>query len=186
MLHDTFKNKGILSEIFFELEVFTFIAAIQFVKNLPYGRTTDRANPDLVLIELKGSCSTKHALLKKLALEQGISTVSLYLCLFKMNGNNTPKLEEVLQKHDISYIVEAHCILSVNGEFIDVTSETSDYDSLKNDILELVEIQPEQIGDFKVDYHQTYLKKWLKKRNSEYSFEEFWSIREQCIKVLSS
>lgn len=102
-------------------------------------------------------------MLKKVALEQGLSSVKLYLCLFKMNGNNTPKLEEVLQKYDVSYIVEAHCILSVNGEFIDVTSETSDYDSLKNDILDLVEIQPEQIGEFKVDYHQAYLKKMVER-----------------------
>ena len=52
MLSSKFINKGILSKRLLELEVFTFLDAIQFVKNLPYRRTSDRANPDLVLKEL--------------------------------------------------------------------------------------------------------------------------------------
>jgi len=185
MLNSKLVNKGILSKRLLELEVFTFLKAIQFVKNLPYGRTADRANPDLVLTELKGTCSTKHALLKKIAIEQELNNVKLYLCLFKMNGSNTSKLSGILNKYAIKDIPEAHCVLQIENEFIDVTNVTSDYNRLKDDVLELIEIQPEQIGDFKINYHQAYLKKWLKESDSKYSFEEFWSIREKCIKTLS-
>ena len=184
MLNSALEHKGILSKRLLELEVFTFLEAIEFVKNLPYGRTVDRANPDLVLKERKGTCSTKHALLKKLALEQGLSNVKLYLCMFKMSGSNIPVLAKVLDKHQVSYVPEAHCVLQINTDFIDVTNTTSNYNSLKDDVLELIEIQPEQIGDFKVAYHQTYLKKWLKESDSKYSFEEFWKIREECITAL--
>jgi len=185
MLSSTLENKGILSKRLLELEVFTFLEAIEFIKNLPYGRTVDRANPDLVLKELKGACSTKHALLKKVALEQGLGNVKLYLCMFKMSGSNIPVLAKLLDKHQVAYIPEAHCVLQIGNKFIDVTSLTSNYDNLKDDVLKLIEIQPEQIGDFKVNYHQSYLKKWLKESDSKYSFEEFWRIREQCITALS-
>lgn len=59
MLNNKFQHKGILSKRLLELEVFTFLEVIEFVRKLPYGRTIDRANPDLVLNELKGTCSTK-------------------------------------------------------------------------------------------------------------------------------
>ncbi|PHS09242.1 MAG: hypothetical protein COA88_05225 [Kordia sp.] len=173
-----------LSKRLLELEVFTFLEAVQFVKNLPYGRTADRANPDLVLKELKGTCSTKHAVLKKVAIEQELSNVKLYLCMFKMSGSNIPLLANVLDKHQVAYVPEAHCVLQIDNNFIDVTNATSNYDNLINDVLELIEIQPEQIGSFKVAYHQAYLKKWLKGTNSEYLFEEFWDIREECIATL--
>ena len=185
MLKSKFQHKGILSKRLLELEVFTFLEAIQFVKNLPYGRTIDRANPNLVLQELKGTCSTKHGLLKKVALEQGLSNVKLYLCMFKMNGSNTPMLTQVLEKHQVPYIPEAHCVLQIDNDYIDVTNATSNYENFKDDVLKLIEIQPEQIGSFKVDYHQTYLKEWLKESNSEYTFEAFWEIREECIAALS-
>ena len=185
MLNSKLESKGMLSKRLLELEVFTFLEAIQFVKNLPYGRTKDRANSDLVLKELKGTCSTKHAVLKKVALQQGLNDIKLYLCMFKMNAVNTSKIKNVLHRLGISYIPEAHCILKIKEEFIDVTSTTSNYDTIKDDVLELIEIQPEQIGEYKVNYHQSYLKKWLKETNSKYSFEEFWNIREECIKALS-
>lgn len=40
-----------------------FRQAAQFVKQLPYGRNTDRSDYRLVLSEGRGTCSTKHALL---------------------------------------------------------------------------------------------------------------------------
>lgn len=185
MLNTKLLDKGKLSKRLLELEVFSFSGAIEFVKNLPYGRTKDRATPDLVLEELKGTCSTKHAIIKKLALEQNFAHVKLYLCMFKMNEVNTPKLTDVLKRYELEYVPEAHCVLNIDKEFVDVTNATSCYESLKDDVLELVEIQPEQIGTYKVEYHQEYLKKWLKEEKYSYSFNELWRIREECIKALS-
>ncbi|MGB1269335.1 MAG: hypothetical protein ACPG45_06330 [Flavobacteriaceae bacterium] len=185
MLKNKLQDKGELSRRLLELEVFTFLNAIDFVKKMPYGRNSDRANSNLVLEELKGTCSTKHAVLKKIALEQESCHVKLYLCIFKMHGSNTPKLKSILDQYALDYIPEAHCILKVAGKFVDVTNAQSAYENIKNDVLEQVEIQPEQIGDYKVNYHQAYLNKWLKAENRQYSFEELWKIREQCINRLA-
>lgn len=185
MLKNKLKSKGKLSKRLLELEVFSFSDAIEFVKNLPYGRTVDRANPDLVLEELKGTCSTKHAIIKKLALEQNFEQVKLYLCMFKMNEVNTPKLTSILNINKLEYIPEAHCVLKVNDTFVDVTNATSNYEKFKKDVLDLIEIEPNQIGDFKLNYHQTYLKKWLQEQELRLTFNELWQIREDCILALS-
>jgi len=39
MLSSKLKNKGLLSKRLLELEVFTFLEAIQFVKKVPYRNT---------------------------------------------------------------------------------------------------------------------------------------------------
>lgn len=185
MLNNKLLNKGMLSKRLLEMEVFSFNELVSFVQDLPYGRNADRANPDLVLKELKGTCSTKHALVKKVALEQELNEVKLMLCMFKMNAKNTPKIAEVLYKYNLEYIPEAHCVLQIKNQYLDITTSKSSYNKIKEDVLELVEIQPEQIGVFKVEYHQQFLKNWLGKNNNNYSFEEFWKIREECIKALS-
>ncbi|MFD0964728.1 hypothetical protein [Pseudofulvibacter geojedonensis] len=183
MLKNKLLNKGILSKRLLEMGVFSFDQLIALIQNLPYGRNADRANPDLVLKELKGACSTKHALIKKIALEQEINEVKLILCMFKMNAKNTSKIAKVLYKYNLEYIPEAHCVLQIKNQYLDITTSKSSYNKIKEDVIELVEIQPEQIGVFKVEYHQQFLKTWL--NNNNYSFEELWKIREECIEALS-
>ena len=185
MLNNNILPNGKLSKILLALEVSTFKEAIKYIKNLPYGRNIDRADPDLVLQELKGTCSTKHALLKKIAIEQGLDQVQLFLCMFKMSAINTPKIAEVLTSYHIKYIPEAHCVLKIENEYIDITHPKSSFSKIERDVLELIAIQPDQIGAFKLHYHKVYLEKWLQEQNSQYSFEVFWKIREACIKSLS-
>lgn len=185
MLDSKLYSKGILSKRLLDIEVFTFIETINWVQQLPYGRNSDRANPNLLLEELKGTCSTKHAFLKKVALEQEYDTVKLFLCMFKMNAINTRKIASVLEKYKLPYIPEAHCVLQIDQEFVDVTNEQSEFHKLEKDVIEFIEIQPEQIGVYKLEFHKNYLINWLQKENLQYSFEELWNIRELCIKMLS-
>jgi hypothetical protein len=50
--------------------------------------------------------------------------------------------------------------------------------------LEAIEIQPKQITDFKVSYHQQFIKKWLQTQPQiKLTETEIWQIREQCIQV---
>jgi hypothetical protein len=47
-------------------------SAVAYIRRLPYGQNTDRGDFRRVLREGKGTCRTKHALLARLAQEQGI------------------------------------------------------------------------------------------------------------------
>ena len=162
-----------------------FKELIDKVKNLPYGRNTNRYDFSLVLSENKGTCSSKHAFLKDFADKNEIENVKLYIGIFKMNEVNTQKLGDLLTKNNIKYIPEAHCYLKINQIPVDVTTSDSFYDKIKHDIIEEIEIIPNQVSDFKVEYHKAFLKKWIKETNQNNTFEEIWRIREECISKLS-
>jgi hypothetical protein len=149
-----------------------FEELINKVKNIPYGRNANRYDFTLVLSENKGTCSSKHAFLKDFADKNEIKNVKLYIGIFKMNEVNTPKLGDLLSKNNINYIPEAHCYLKINQIPVDATTSDSFYDKIKHDILEEIEIIPNQVSDFKVAYHKAFLKKWIEETNQNNTFEE--------------
>ena len=158
---------------------------VHHIKHLPYGRNANRDDFSLVLKEQQGSCSSKHALLKAIALENNWDHIKLVLAIFKMNSQNIAKLSPVLDKHQVAFIPEAHCYLQVNDTFLDITNANSNFLKIEQDIIETQFIEPHQVVDYKVEYHKRFLKSWLESTLSQYSFEDFWSIRDQCITTLS-
>ena len=163
-----------------------FKELIDRVKNIPYGRNANRHNFSLVLSENKGTCSSKHAFLKDFADKNQIENVKLYIGIFKMNETNTPKIGNLLSINNLRFIPEAHCYLKVNNVPIDATTSESFYDKIKDEIIVEIEIEPVQVNEFKVQYHQEFIKKWKMENNINLSFDEIWKIREQCINNLSS
>ncbi len=157
----------------------------EFVKGLPYGRNQNRFDLGLVLTERKGSCSSKHALLKKIADFNNIPNVKLFLGIYKMNQSNTPKIGNELEKYSIEFIPEAHCYLEINETRLDFTADQSEFEKIQNEIIEEEEIETGQVAEFKVEYHKNYIKKWLIETNSEFNFDQFWNVREKCIENLT-
>lgn len=173
-----------ISELFRQNGVHTFSDAMSFVKNLPYGRNSNREDLTLVLTEAKGTCSSKHALLKYLADENLQPEIKLMLGIFKMNGENTPKVKSILDKYDLKYIPEAHNYLKIQGKIYDCTTQNSSEINFVNDLLEETEIQPADVSDFKIKFHKDFLRNWI--ADKSICLDEIWKIRESCIKSLSS
>lgn len=157
---------------------------LNFVKQIPYGRNANREDFSLVISENKGTCSSKHAYLKEFASKNNIPNIQLIIGIYKMTEANT-NIGTILTDHKIDYIPEAHCYLKIDGKTVDVTSQEADFNTIKNDLLEEIEIEPYQVADFKVNYHQDFIKNWLKETNSKFSLDELWKIRETCIEQLS-
>ncbi len=155
-----------------------------FVKNIPYGRNANRKDFSLVLSENKGTCSSKHAFLKEVANQNKIPNIKLIVGIYKMSENNT-RIGTILSDNKIEFLPEAHCYLNINGNRIDCTTNTSHFSKIEKDILEEIEIEPYQVGEFKIEYHQNYIKKWLLDSNATIPFDELWRIREKCILFLS-
>lgn len=177
--------QGEISRQFIEYDIKHFYQAIYFLHQLPYGRTSDRANYHLVLPEQRGACSTKHALLAALAEELNLP-IQLGLGIFLMNVNNTPKIRNILKKHQLVEIPEAHCFLQYQNHKFDITfPEMREY-SVKVQFIKEMFIKPSDIGDFKINWHKQAIQEWLMSENLPNSLEEIWSIRELCIKILSS
>jgi len=170
-----FKNLGIDS----------FEAACDYICRLPYGRNANKLDPTTVFTDGRGTCSTKHALLKLLADENGRPDIKLYTGIFRMQQNNTPQIGVVLNKYNMAYMPEAHCYLKYNNGVYDFTSPAALAKSFLRDLVEEIEITPQQITDHKIAYHQKYLNRWLAETDIPYTFQEVWIIREECIAQLS-
>lgn len=162
----------------------SFSQALEWVHALPYGRNSDRANYMLIFQELRGTCSTKHAAVAALAHENGIF-MQLQMAICKLDATLEPKVQPLLDQMGIEFLPEAHCYLHYAGQDIDLTFPDQ-APTLRVETLEVHTIQPEQIGSYKLAIHQDYLKKWLKLKKLDMTFEEVWQLRENWIQSLSS
>jgi len=178
-------SKDELTTLINDKGIKTWEETIEFVRCLPYGRNSNRTDLKLVITEQKGSCSSKHSFLKKVADLNGIPNIKLILGIYKMHKNNTPNIGNVLINNAINFIPEAHCYLKIDNERIDVTTYQSEFKILEKDIVKEIEIQPEQVSKFKVEYHKDYLNNWILENKLERDFDEVWLIREQCIENLT-
>jgi hypothetical protein len=178
------KNKGIISEEFLNRNISDFHSACKFVTELPYKRNADKNNIKCIFDDLGGTCSTKHATLRKLALENHQTNVKLILGIFKMDAEYTFKIKKTLNKFNLNYIPEAHNYLKIDNEYFDFTKPGSVYAQFKNKLLVENEIEYHEIVTEKILFHKDVLKKWLSDENIPYSLDEIWEIREQCIKDL--
>ena len=175
-----------LTQLLHTKKVFTWNEAVAYIQCIPYGRNASRTDFSLVITENKGTCSSKHALLKEIAIQNHIPNVELIIGLYEMNSSNTPGIGNVLPQTNLDFIPEAHCYLKINGRYLDITTKEAEFDKIKNVILSEIEIEPCQVGDFKIQYHQEFLKNWLAESGLELTFEALWNIREKCITNLSS
>lgn len=172
-------SAGEISQLFLKNKCIDFHSASEFIKNLPYKRNLNKDNLATVFVDECGTCSTKHALLKLLAEENNQSDFKLILGIFRMNGDNTPKIKSVLETYNLDYIPEAHNYLKFKNQILDFTKKNSSDIDFIDDLLEEIQIQPHQINQFKIGFHKNYLKNCLL-QNPEipYSLDELWKIRE--------
>lgn len=183
-------NKTILSSSFpltqqvKNLGIDSWEDLLVYIKDIPYGRNANREDLSLVLKENKGTCSSKHAFLKEIANQNNIPNVQLIIGIYKMSETNT-KIGTILSDNSIDFIPEAHCYLKIDEIRIDCTTHKSDFAKIEKDILEEIEIEAFQVGEFKIEYHQNFIKKWLLYSNIKITFDQLWAVRERCIDLLS-
>ncbi len=155
-------------------------AAARYVRDLPYGRNRNRSDFDLVPAEGRGTCSTKHALLATVAREHG-RCVELLLGIYEMDGRNTPGVGPTLSRHGLACVPEAHCYLAYRGVRVDLTRVEQGSEPVE--FLHEEEIEPSQIGAYKVDSHRRSVREWAPSRGL--AFEHVWRAREECIIALA-
>jgi len=158
-----------------------FRSAARFVMLLPYGRNTDRLDYRLVLEERRGTCSTKHAFLAALAQEHD-RPVELRLGIYEMDGRNTPGVGPVLRRYGLDLVPEAHCYLAYRGVRVDLTG-VGEAEEPIHAFLHEEEIEPRQIGAYKVERHREFVRLWAKAHGLD--TETAWRAREECIQALA-
>jgi len=156
------------------------------VWTLPYGRNTDRADYRRVLCKGRGTCSTKHALIAVLAVEQAIA-IALQLGIYEMTEANTPGVGRVLDGAGLAGIAESHCWLRYRSVDIDLTMPPDRPGVATGTFLHEETIRPEQIGAYKAQVHEQFLARWLaRQKRVDLDVADAWRIREGCIAALSA
>ncbi len=175
---------GRLSQQMLKRGISDFHAAIRYVRQLPYGRTSNCRHPELLMVEKCGTRSVKHAFLVQLAYENQVDDLRLAMCTFNIDAQNTEAAAPVLSTYQIDAIPEVTCLLKYKDEIFDLTSFT-DYPAFE--VMSEIEIAPLQIGNFKRRYHLNYIESWLElEKIRHYSVEKIWQIREACIQAIAA
>jgi len=86
----TLSSKDKLTELAKSNGINTWNELTEFIKNLPYGRNKNRTEFGLVLSEKRGTCSSKHAVLKSIADLNNIPNIDLVVGIYRMTQMNTP------------------------------------------------------------------------------------------------
>ncbi|MCU7618912.1 hypothetical protein NZ698_17155 [Chryseobacterium sp. PBS4-4] len=178
------QHKGIISDEFTSLKIPDFSSACRYISKLPYKRNSDKNNIKCVFDDFGGTCSTKHAVLRKLAIENHHPEIKLIIGIFKMDADYTCKIKNTLERFNLNYIPEAHNYLKIENEYFDFTKPDSEYSQFQNKIIVEKEIEYDQMGEEKISFHKDFLKQWIVKENIPYNLDEIWKIREQCIEDL--
>ncbi|MFN5415458.1 MAG: hypothetical protein ACK5B9_00255 [Flavobacteriia bacterium] len=178
-------EKGDYSSFLEENNIKRFHHLIQFLQALPYGRTSKRDDFTLQFLENCGTCSSKHGLLMQLCELHEVKEIELMVGIFLMNEDYHPKLKPILEKYQLKSIPEAHCYLRHDGQRYDFTSPKSDVKQFEPFLVREQRCDSQQVFDWKPMIHKHYLGGWLTRNNLQYSIEELWDIREECILALS-
>jgi hypothetical protein len=179
------KTSGDISNAFVRLGALDYRAAARFISRLPYGRNTIVNDRLVVIRENRGTCSTKHAILRRLAIEQAVD-VALVIGIYAMHERNTPGVGPVLRKYGLSSLPEAHCYLRFREKRVDVTRPIkANRPERTARFLYEEDIAPEQIGEYKTGLHRRFLQRWIAETADGRGLDEIWRIREECISALS-
>jgi hypothetical protein len=179
------KPSGDISNTFVGLGVLDYQAAARFISRLPYGRNTIVNDPLIVIRENRGTCSTKHAVLCRLAIEQAVD-VALVLGIYTMHERNTPGVGPVLRKYGLASLPEAHCYLRFREKRVDVTRPfNANTPDTTGRFVHEEDISPEQIGEYKTSLHRRFLQRWIAETTDGRELDAIWRIREECISALS-
>ncbi|MBT5954162.1 hypothetical protein HOG98_05525 [bacterium] len=172
------KNSGPLSKQCISQGFKNFQEVSNYIQYLPYGRIDKATDLIDVLSEKKGTCSSKHAFLGKLADELNLN-IKCVTGIYMMSKKNTPGIGNTLKINKLDAIPEAHCFLKYKQKYFDLTNSHS---GKPLNFIQIKLFSPNEIAISKTDFHKSYISNWAKKldRNTK----DIWKIRENCIKSL--
>ena len=169
-----------LSRLFIDRHVTHFHEAVAFLGGLPYRRGNDPRDLSLIFTNPGGSFTARNALLVQLAREQGVTDLSLTLCMHEFN-QSCAGVGAILAQQGLTSIPEARGCVWYRGQRFSIADDSH---CLSPEVLSEIEIAPAQVGTFKQRYHKNYLSNWLQieKLDRAWSVESLWEVRAECLR----
>ena len=104
------QNRGPISTIFLAKGITTFQAACHHVKAMPYGSNSNSEDSLVLFEEGRGTCTTKHGALARLAEELNLP-VYKNLGFYRLNDTIVTGVDDILRTHSLNLIPQIHCFL---------------------------------------------------------------------------
>jgi hypothetical protein len=151
---------GEISKEFLELGVHSFKDACYHVKKIEYGYNSDYDDKMILFEEMKGTCTTKHAVIAGLAEELNIPLFK-YVGIYKFTEEISNGVDKILKKYGVPYAPMIHCFLVYEKYRFDLTEGNNN--GKKTSIEDFIHI--EKVDPF-ISQKEEYLilKKILKQR----------------------
>lgn len=169
---------GPLTTLFMMNMVGDLRQAAGLIQGLPYGRNHSRSDPALVLMEGRGTCSSKHACLAALAEELGVD-LGLTLGVYRLSAETDPAVGPILRAAGVDWLPEAHCYLRLDGHRVDLTVSGH---ARTVSLLHEEPITPDQVAIYKVQVHRRFIAEQAAALGCEP--DALWAVREACIAAL--
>lgn len=174
-------GEGRLSRLFLDRRCRTLADVSAYLAALPYGRPRSK-RPEGVVIDGRGTCSSKHALFVLACREVGVPA-RLMIGFFEMNGANVPGTSAVLREAGLAGILEAHCFVQLMDGRLDLTGLPGGAEPIE--FSEVAEIEPHGL-DRKIQLHRGALAIWAVTKHIGLSTDALWDVRERCIAALTN
>ncbi|TXI87025.1 MAG: hypothetical protein E6Q37_02905 [Crocinitomicaceae bacterium] len=172
---------GPVSKAFLARGINDFSNACLHVQSLPFARIDNPIDFLSVLSEGKGTCSTKHALLATLALENGREDIELMVGIYLIDEVTHPQLKTVFIEHGIIGVPENHAFLRCGQQRYDFSRSDWSIVDFEHRIVREQRCDPNQMHDWKPMIHKHYIGGWLKRQQIDLTIDQIWAIREKCV-----
>ncbi|OLS14884.1 MAG: hypothetical protein RBG13Loki_1489 [Promethearchaeota archaeon CR_4] len=113
-------ERGAISSKFIEIGIYELTQAIDYVHSVKYGYNSNYDDPLILFKENKGTCTSKHTTIARLAKELNIPLFK-NVGIYKMTEEIVTGTQEILNVHHIPYIPMIHCFLVYQQKRFDLT-----------------------------------------------------------------
>jgi hypothetical protein len=174
--------KGVISEKFLERGIKTFCTACHWVKDLPYGSNSNNENSLILFEENRGTCTTKHGAIARLASELELE-IYKNLGFYRLNDEIVMGVNAIIQTHGLSFIPQIHCFLESGSFRVDLTEGNCNG---KNKTIEdydfVVRVNPDLTHEEQKSYYISYVKQYfaIEPRLAEVGIPTILELLETC------
>jgi hypothetical protein len=154
----TLRARGVVSEQFLQQGLKTFHAACQWTQELPYGVNSNNEDSMILFEELRGTCTTKHGAIARLAAEHNLP-IHKNLGFYRLNDEIVTGVNALLAPHGLDFIPQIHCFLAYENCRVDLTEGNCNG---KNQTIEDYDFVISVAPDLTHEQHQAYYLKHLR------------------------
>ena len=116
----TLQEHGLISAQYLQRGLKTFREACQWTKDLPYGSNSSNEDSLILFAEGRGTCTTKHGAIARLALEHDLP-IHKNLGFYRLNDAIVTGVNALLKPYGLNFIPQIHCFLAYDSDRVDLT-----------------------------------------------------------------